>query len=476
MATAEILQELIRSPDRLQAVVEEAKMLAFEKGILMRTRDAPNSSEVVTFQPFTLLPSPVPKAAYLQALRVQTHLNTLMDKISQDAEFLEEALAGCVQVDDYTAKLFGIFKQVQKEGRTQSIVVSLNRSDYMLDQSEDGSASLKQIEVNTFSVAGFGATDRLPEVHRKILTAVGLAAESEFIMDAKRTSGMCDGLAKGWELYGREKAVVLFLVEDVQISRLSHRVLEEELWSRNIPVIRRKFSDVSRGGSLDESKRLFIDGQEVVVVYYRNGYMPQHYTQQWWEARLLMERSLAVKCPDISTHLGGTKKVQQVLARPGVLERFFPNQPQVVEQIRATFTGLYSLDMGPEGDQAVEAALATPDRFVLKPQREGGGNNLYGDELHRVLQALRSSPERMAYILMDKLRPSPVQNILLKRDFPLQVSDCVGELGVFGVFVRHGEETVMNECVGHLLKTRSAQHDEGGISSGAGVSDSPLLV
>lgn len=46
----------------------------------------------------------------------------------------------------------------------QSIVVSLNRSDYMLDCSDDGSASLKQIEINTFSVAGFGETDRLPEV------------------------------------------------------------------------------------------------------------------------------------------------------------------------------------------------------------------------------------------------------------------------------------------------------------------------
>lgn len=109
--------------------------------------------QVVTFKPFTLLPSPVPKAIYLQALRVQTHFNSLMDKISRDAEFLEEALAGysdlilkniyitfhtikrkrknekaaslshcrCVQVDEFTGKLFGILKQVQEEGRTQVI-------------------------------------------------------------------------------------------------------------------------------------------------------------------------------------------------------------------------------------------------------------------------------------------------------------------------------------------------------------------
>lgn len=59
----------------------------------------------------------------------------------------------------------------------------------------------------------------------------------------------------------------------------------------------------------------------------------------------MIERSLAVKCPDISTHLAGTKKVQQVLAKPGVLEKFFPDKPQVVEQIRATFAGLYTLDI-----------------------------------------------------------------------------------------------------------------------------------
>ena len=27
----------------------------------------------------------------------------------------------------------------------------------------------------------------------------------------------------------------------------------------------------------------------------------------------------------------------------------------------------------------MEKALARPERFVLKPQREGGGNNVYGE-------------------------------------------------------------------------------------------------
>ena len=36
----------------------------------------------------------------------------------------------------------------------------------------------------------------------------------------------------------------------------------------------------------------------------------------------MIERSLAIKSPTIHYHLAGTKKVQQALADPGVLERF----------------------------------------------------------------------------------------------------------------------------------------------------------
>lgn len=52
-----------------------------------------------------------------------------------------------------------------------------------------------------------------------------------------------------------------------------------------------------------------------------------------------------MKCPDIATQLAGTKKVQQELSRPGMLEKLFPNRPEAVTRLRATFTGLYSLEM-----------------------------------------------------------------------------------------------------------------------------------
>jgi hypothetical protein len=65
---------------------------------------------------------------------------------------------------------------------------------------------------------------------------------------------------------------------------------------------------------------------EVSIVYFRSGYRPEdhptqvealpaapsHRVQAEWAARLLIEQSRTIKCPDIRQHLAGCKKIQQV--------------------------------------------------------------------------------------------------------------------------------------------------------------------
>ena len=65
-----------------------------------------------------------------------------------------------------------------------------------------------------------------------------------------------------------------------------------------------------------------------------------------------IERALAIKCPSIGYHLVTTKKVQQAIAAPGVLERFL-SDPDAVQRLKQTFTGLYPLDDSEQGWQAV---------------------------------------------------------------------------------------------------------------------------
>ncbi|XP_031566887.1 glutathione synthetase-like [Actinia tenebrosa] len=138
-------------------------------------------------------------------------------------------------------------------------------------------------------------------------------------------------------------------------------------------MIKRSLLELHERAKPDDNKKLIIDGCEVAVVYYRSGYTPNDYpTEDVWATRLLVERSLAIKCPTAALHLLTTKKMQQVLAKPGVLERFISDEGSL-QRIRKTFTGLYTLDEGIEGDQNVEMALQDPRKYVLKPQREGGG-------------------------------------------------------------------------------------------------------
>jgi len=93
--------------------------------------------------------------------------------------------------------------------------------------------------------------------------------------------------------------------------------------------------------------------------------------QTEWKARELVETSLAIKCPSVDYQLVGTKKVQQVLADPKVLARFC--RPNDVELLSKCMAGIWAL--GGEADEVAKAerqkAIANPNNYVVKPQREG---------------------------------------------------------------------------------------------------------
>ena len=138
----------------------------------------------------------------------------------------------------------------------------------------------------------------------------------------------------------------MFIVEDVTYNICDQKFHEFEIRKQNpdLYVVRKTLTEVAKQGKLDDEKRLIVDGQEVAVVYFRCGYSPdQYFTDKEWDARIMIERSLAIKSPSIHYHLAGTKKVQQRLAEKGILERFFGDDKAKVDAIRDTFTGLYEM-------------------------------------------------------------------------------------------------------------------------------------
>jgi glutathione synthetase len=230
---------------------------------------------------------------------------------------------------------------------------------------------------------------------------------------------------------------------------------------------------------------------EISVVYYRAGYSPDDMLiRNAWEAREVIERSKAIKCPSLAMQLAGAKKVQQVLSEPGVLEDFLlgENRPDTgfgagrgvlteadVQRVRDTWMGMWPMDESPMGEEGYKLATTEAERFVLKPQREGGGNNIYRNDIPKHLQDLATRPVRPGkpkpqeqYILMELINPpNGVYNWLLRGgDSTPRKAEVVSELGIYGSILYMDGKVTFNKKIGSLLRTKGKESDEGGVAIG----------
>uniref|UniRef100_A0A0P4WD75 Glutathione synthetase n=1 Tax=Scylla olivacea TaxID=85551 RepID=A0A0P4WD75_SCYOL len=475
VSTTRTIQSCLPLPlpvEILEDIVPKAKDFAILHGAGMRYRTNydPDSLQLA---PFFLLPSAFPRREFERVVKLQSIVNILMHRIAHDYQFLKDALEKTIKVDDFTRRLWDIYTTVREEGVSQLISLGMFRCDYFYSVP---SQIAQQVEINTIA-SSFGAlAARISVMHRYVLGELRKPELLGHLPENDALAGLCGGMIAAWDAYGCPKAVILFVVEDVTYNICDQRFHEYEIRRQrpDIHVIRRNLTQISQRGCLTSDKRLIIDGDEIAVVYFRAGYEPgQYHSEAEWEARLTVERSKAIKSPSIHYHLAGTKKVQQEIARPGVLNKFLSDsEAKLVSQL---FTGLYTLDMSPEGDQAVQMAMENPERFVLKPQREGGGNNVYGQEIRTVLEKIKDSQEREAYILMDRIRPPIQQNYLIRAHEPVKLVEVVSELGIFGTILGTAKDIQFSKFAGHMLRTKLSSVNEGGVAAGLGALDSVFL-
>ena len=117
----------------------------------------------------------------------------------------------------------------------------------------------------------------------------------------------------------------------------------------------------------------------------------------------------------------------------------------------------------------------------MKPQREGGGNNIYKA---MIPEYLKSIPEDhwSGYILMELIVPPKVKNMFVRNGDVIS-KEVVSELGVFGVCLWDtklkqdgGIGVLKNYEAGWLLRTKASESEEGGVAAGFGCLDSVVLV
>ncbi|KAL9612419.1 MAG: hypothetical protein Q9167_002967 [Letrouitia subvulpina] len=449
--------------------------------------------------PVTLFPSLFPRSCFTEARAIQEAYNELYAAIARDEEWLREI------VHEYDLSL-GLF-----------------RSDYMVHQESNGSASvpaIKQVEFNTIASSFGGLSAKVSALHSYLHssgayppTKTPSLMRIQSLPSNPSITSLSLGLVTAHEAYGPSKRTpplplcIIFIVQDPENNIFDQTALSTHIQTTyNISVFRLPFASIFDHTSISSipSRPLVYTPPhapdsyyEVSLCYFRAGYSPLDYNfspTKAWQGRLHLERSAAIKCPSILTHLAGSKKIQQMLATPSSphLSRFLEGRvaPEMVERIRATFAAIYPLDGSPAGRRAI--ALATSEKtsagYVLKPQREGGGNNVYGTKIPAFLRSLGDELQWRGHILMELIKPPAVRNSIF-RNGQVQTGQVIGELGVYGVCLwRNGEgdgggrsnggkgEVLENWEAGFLLRTKGSESEEGGVAAGFGAVDSICLV
>ncbi|KAK1974349.1 glutathione synthetase [Colletotrichum cereale] len=519
MATSTLTKE--QYPPRLSqseqdALVQTVKDWAIGNGLSVRPPPAVVSPEsdpkgiLAVNVPVTLFPSPFPRSCFEQAKSVQKTYNELYAAISRDEDFLSAIVNEVKGGDDFISRLWDTHVRVKKEGYTQSLSLGLFRSDYLVHQdtsSGEPKRQVKQVEFNTIASSFGGLSSRTSLLHKFLSVAEyplldrPIETGSLDLPENKSVQGLSGGIRAAFDAYGPSELghgkCVIFVVQGGERNIFDQRHLEYALASSPddpVPVFRVPCSELLRHTEVAATAkrqllyRLPRDPSkvfEVAVAYLRCWYDPSDYPDESaWEARYHLERSAAVKCPTVLTQLAGSKKIQQVLATPrsgsspSVLGRFIPDDAPQTAEVFQTFTNIFPMDASEAGLRARRIAR-DPElckNYVLKPQREGGGNNHYREDIPAFLE---KTPETHwgSYILMELITPPKQHNIIL-RNGDLEEGGVICEIGIYGTAVwNQGTGDVLhNEEAGYLLRTKGDTSNEGGVAAGFGCMDSCTLV
>lgn len=310
-------------------------------------------------------------------------------------------------------------------------------------------------------------------------------------------------------------SAVLFVVQPNNVNIADERPIEYALNSRRIRCVRVEFgSEIMARTSLGAKKTLLFhpiyapeDPIEISVVYHRAGYDVEEYDAAGRACRLRLEISRAIKCPSILGHLPTLKVVQQQLTKRENLLRFLGYEE--AEKISAVCMPMYALDDSNEGKKSKEIIMNATQvkNHVLKPCLEGGGHNIFGEQIPGHVKQLRREGKTWEdLVLMELIQPPDVRNVLMSPSQGGYSGSVVSELGVFGASmwrstaVRSSQETegqehheeeddseqeegvegdgniLLNRQIGFSFKTKRRSVKEMSVVKGYGCFDSPFLV
>ena len=193
----------------------------------------------------------------------------------------------------------------------------------------------------------------------------------------------------------------------------------------------------------------------------------------------MIELSTAVKCPSMDTFLCTFKVFQNELQKPEVLAKYIPEE-SIANDIRRFFAKIFNANEMTEEErlQIYKEIRENTHKYIVKPQKEGGGNNYYNEEILKLLPQEGSgeiTQELKNSIIMERINPPETETLILHEN-KLKIVNTISEISVYGIILAYSCRSIINQSVGFLVRTKDVNNQEGGVIAGASAIDLPYLV
>mgnify|MGYP002626335741 FL=1 len=432
-----------------------------------------------------LTPSPIPKNLYEKIFFYQIAFNKIINKLSNDQKFLEEILTPIAEKDEFVRKNLEISKKLVNYEHKQKIKLGIFRNDYLFDKNQN---FLLFTEYNTIASSMGTFSDiikifysyfskKYPEIFKKY-------SEKEIPIDGfeniqKFAESMFESIKLAFPQQYKE-SIIIFVVQKNETNIFDQYSLSDELYNKYKIISKRMTLEEIKDKCIqDENGNLTLDNKLISLFYFRATYSENDYpNEKSWQSRELIELSTAIKVPDINTFLTTFKIFQYELSKPQILMHYVQNE-LIINDIIRFFGGIYYIrDMSQENiNDLFNKIKLEPNKYILKPMKEGGGNNITGEKLKELIPENNSEINDIIKnsVIVDRI-DSYIHEGLILRDEKLNVQNSISEYSIYGIILTNENNIIMNKSVSFLVRTKNKESIEGGIIEGAGAIDIPCLL
>lgn len=397
----------------------------------------------------TLRPTKFPYDHYKTIFLKQRIINKLIYNLTKNIE--------CDIQDILYLRLYEIYT-IKPNKKVDGLFI---RTDYLLDSDN----IMKQVEINTMSCAFIFWGPVINQIHESfdsetIISDSNMQFIQFFKHIEKRTEGtvaiMVDVNTSMNTSNYHEKMLIINMFKEKGI-KMKHQTFDD---IRNFAKFTFKGEIVTDEDikqklemkeAYDEPLEMFYDDEKVFALYYRWFYNLDHYKEDDFLLRAKLECCSAFSLPSAELQIAGMKLFQVKLTDKNYLLQFI-NQGEL-EEIYEHFGTFKSLSEIKAGDE---------ENYILKSSLEGGGNNIFGNDI------LNYDGDKNSVFLMKKIVSPTCSNTFLDG----KARRIIPEIGIMGWLIGIDCEILYNENAGYICRSKDENSKECGVSCGFGALDS----